>query len=254
MTLKERMEQAGKESDRKDTQSKQSAQEKKDAAAALLAEGNAKETKRHNMATEGIQRTAANKEKTPPGTAKLTPAQAGTLADISEAQGMLNNLAQSFNKNGMAKSPGKAYAADVIESIPIIGGKLAPKTAEFNDNKRITAEKFLRAATGAAAPKSEVKFYASLLPEAGDSPAQAQSAMNSFRAAVKAKALGVPSALRLEGREAEAQAVEARIEQLFAEGSDIDQPGKAPAAPKATEAGALMQKADGSFDYVPGGH
>jgi hypothetical protein len=157
---------------------------------------------------------------------KLTAGQQTTLADIAEANGMLNSLAQSFNQTGMAQSPGKAFAADVVESVPFVGGKIAPKTAQYNDNRRITAEKFLRAATGAAAPEKEVKFYASLLPEPGDDAQQAQNAIDAFRSAVKDKALSISSALKLQGRDQDAQEIEGRINDLFAMEIKIDAPAK----------------------------
>ncbi len=208
-----------------------------------LGQSKLNEDMRHNKAMETANRiNAAKPSANAPkqGEVKLNNSQSGMLAEISEANIMVDNIAGSFNKAGMAKSPGKAWAADAVESLPFIGGKLAPKTSQYNDDRRITAEKFLRAATGAAAPDHEVAKYAAMLPEPGDNSGQAQSAIDSFRSAVKAKAMSVASTLDLEGRTDEAGNLRGRLEQLFGAGVQIDgaktqpapSPQNAPAAGK----------------------
>lgn len=150
---------------------------------------------------------------------KLNEAQTKTLGAAGMAKTMLNDLAAKFKGGGLGGVGG--FVADVAESVPFVGGKVAPKTAEYNDQRRIVAETFLREATGAAAPAPEVKFYTNLLPEPGDSEAQAQSALNAFRGAVKAKVKGVAETLRAQGREADAQNIEQNLETLFADSENI---------------------------------
>jgi hypothetical protein len=150
---------------------------------------------------------------------KLNEAQTKTLGAAGMAKTMLNELASKFKGGGLGGAGG--FVADVTESIPFVGGKMAPKTAEYNDQRRIVAETFLREATGAAAPAPEVKFYTNLLPEPGDSEAQAQSALNAFRGAVKAKVKGVAETLRAQGREADAKSIEQNLNKLFSDSEDI---------------------------------
>jgi hypothetical protein len=180
----------------------------------------------------GAQTQKTENAPTDKGT-KLNEAQSKTIGAAGTAKVMLDEIASQFKDSKLGGAGG--YAADVVESIPLIGGKLAPKTNEYNDKRRITAETFLREATGAAAPASEVKFYTNLLPEPGDSPEQAQSALNAFRGAVMAKVKGVASTLRAQGKDAPANEIETKMQTLFDSSVNIKEPPAtslgAPAAP-----------------------
>jgi hypothetical protein len=171
------------------------------------------EDKRHNRAMEAKAAFEAKKAAAAAGATKLTEAQSKTLGAAGMAKTMLDDIANQFKDSRLGGASG--FAADVVESIPLIGGKLAPKTNEFNDKRRITAETFLREATGAAAPAAEIKFYTRLLPEAGDSPEQAQSALNAFRGAVMAKVKGVAATLRAQGKDDQAAQIESKMQGLF---------------------------------------
>jgi hypothetical protein len=167
------------------------------------------------------EREAAAKERESGKTQgmKLTEKQSQVLGAAGMAKTMLDDLANQFNKGNLSGARG--FAADVVESIPVVGGKLAPKANEYNDKKRIIAETFLREATGAAAPKEEIKFYTRLLPELGDSEEQAQSALTAFRSAVKAKVQGVVEAKRAQGLDGEANQIESRMASLFSDSVNI---------------------------------
>lgn len=150
---------------------------------------------------------------------KLNEAQSKTIAAAGMAKQMLDEISNKFKSGGLGGAAG--LVSDVVESVPFVGGKMAPKTAEYNDQRRIVAETFLREATGAAAPKEEVKFYSNLLPEPGDNETQAQSAISSFRQAVKAKVKGVAETLRAQRREDDAKSIEENLEKLFSDSADI---------------------------------
>jgi len=171
---------------------------------------------------------------------KLSEAQLKTVSAAGMAKVMLNDLASQFKKSNLGGVSG--YGADVVESVPLFGGKLAPKTNEYNDKKRIVAETFLREATGAAAPKEEVKFYVGLLPEPGDSEEQAQSSLNAFRMAVKAKATGVVESLRLQGHDDQAALIQSRLDTLFSDSQNIKE-GVSPAQGGSPDRKTLAQQA-----------
>jgi hypothetical protein len=150
---------------------------------------------------------------------KLSEAQLKTVSAAGMAKNMLNELASQFTASKLGGAGG--FVSDVVESVPFVGGKVAPKTSEYNDKRRIVAETFLREATGAAAPKEEVKFYTNLLPAPGDSPEQAQSALNAFRMAVLSKTQGVVESLRLQGHDDQAGLIEGRLKNLFSDSVNI---------------------------------
>lgn len=150
---------------------------------------------------------------------KLSEAQLKTVSAAGMAKNMLDDLATQFTASKLGGASG--FASDVAESVPFVGGKIAPKTAEYNDKRRIVAETFLREATGAAAPAPEIKFYTNLLPSPGDSPEQAQSKIEAFRLAVLSKTQGVIESLRLQGHDDQAGMIESRLNALFADGVNI---------------------------------
>lgn len=184
------------------------------------------EDKRHNMAMEAKARfdaeKAAQKAAAEAGQTKLNEAQSKIVGAAGMAKVMLDDVANQFKDSKLGGMGG--FAADVVESVPLIGGKLAPKTNEYNDKRRLTAETFLREATGAAAPAPEIKFYTNLLPEGGDSPEQAQSALNAFRGAVMAKVKGVATTLRAQGKDAQATQLETKMQSLFDSSVNIKEP------------------------------
>jgi hypothetical protein len=182
------------------------------------------EQKRHNKAIEA--RAAFDAAKAAQSGTKLNEAQSKIVGAAGMAKVMLDDLANQFKDSKLGGV--KGFAADVVESIPLVGGKMAPKTNEYNDKRRITAETFLREATGAAAPAEEIKFYTRLLPEAGDSPEQAQSALNAFRGAVMAKVKGVASTLRAQGKDDQAAQIESKMQALFDSSANIK--GNSPSA------------------------
>lgn len=153
---------------------------------------------------------------------RLTEAQSKTLGAAGMAKTMLDDLANQFKGSKLGGM--KGFAADMVESVPVVGGKMAPETNAYNDKRRITAETFLREATGAAAPAAEIKFYTNLLPEPGDSEEQAQSSLDAFRGAVMAKVNGVAATLRAQGKDAQADEIESKMKTLFSTSANIKEP------------------------------
>ena len=118
--------------------------------------------------TEKTRADAAKAEREKPYQGiKLTEGQSKVIGAAATAKQMLDEIATEFKEGKLGGAGG--FAADVVESVPLVGGKLAPKTNAYNDKRRITAETFLREATGAAAPAEEVRLYTKMLPEPGDS-------------------------------------------------------------------------------------
>lgn len=226
MTLKERMEQAGKDSDRKDAQSKQTAQEKKDAAAALLAEKRAAEDARHNLATEGIQRIAAGNK--PPDNnlpldvkeqiKELSSKNASKIAIKNQIDNSLAQLKLAKDDDtkvrigrGMLKILNSTEGADAIgaEESKRLGDAL-----EYNIFD-------VSAGLGMKPGKLHGRDLAGFL-------TQAQAVSDAIGGSVKANQSEVD---RLYGRKAAQPAA------------------PTPAAPISS----LKPNQDGSFDYVPGG-
>lgn len=102
-----------------------------------------------------------------------------------------------------------------LSGIPVLGQRLFPDEAEFNKHKRTIAERFLRAATGAAAPAQEVATYTGFLPNWGDTPEQAQAATDAFLNQVRSKSTAAVSRLRAEGFDDRASEIESNLKTMF---------------------------------------
>jgi hypothetical protein len=212
------------------------------------------ETDRIKAETDKTNMETAAGPKTPKTNANnLTEREKNQLSDFSVGTDLLSELAGKFSSDISGKNAVQQagnWAADAAESIPFVGGKIAPETRTFNDLRRITAETMLRAATGANAPEPEVKFYTALLPEAGMSNKEAQSKMDAFVSQMTAKAKGTANRLRLTGNEQEAQKIEGGIDDMVSKVSKIfDSTGQADTASQ----GAVKIKDDSEYDSLPSG-
>lgn len=128
---------------------------------------------------------------------RLTGEEEKGLGAVQAAVSDMNKLVEMYQAGETGTMA--SGAADKASRIPIIGQRLFAGPAEFGKHKDIMAERFLRAATGAAAPAAEIATYRGFLPEWSDTPAQAQVAQKAFMDNVKAKADQSVSRLRLLG-------------------------------------------------------
>ena len=147
---------------------------------------------------------------------KLTQDEEKGLGAVQSAVSDMNKLVDMYQA-GDTGTIGSSIE-DKASRLPIIGQRFFKGPAEFGKHKDIMAERFLRAATGAAAPPSEVATYRGFLPEWGDTPAQAQVAQKAFMDNVKAKADQSVSRLRLLGTKeslAKAQEIETNISTIM---------------------------------------
>lgn len=152
--------------------------------------------------------------KTKSQTLKPTAEEQKGLGAVGPAVEDLNDLVHQFKTKDIsgAKNVGKGLKAKV----PLAGKFLAPDAATFNQKKRVVSERFLRAATGAAAPAHEVRTYMGFLPDVGDPQDIAQNKLDVFKQNVKAKATQHTSRLRLQGFVQEADIIENRIDEMLA--------------------------------------
>jgi hypothetical protein len=180
-------------------------------------------TKKYGRSPSADQIMTARKEwdSTNLRTPKLSEKMSNQMVDFSTGVNLLSGLITTF-KEKIMEGPGGtgtagAYVAGGVEKLPYIGGKLAPNARAYNDEARTVTEALLRAATGAAAPDQEVTRYTAFMPTPGMNPQEAQAKMDAYVAQIRGKAKGTTDALRLMGREEEAQQMEAGIDALLSQ-------------------------------------
>jgi hypothetical protein len=226
LTYKERLEQTDKEETRKDSRAKQTAQEKKDADAAALALRNADEAKRHNIATEGIQRIAAGNK--PPDTnlpldvkEQIKGLSSKNASKIAIKNQIDNSLAQlKLAKDDDTKvriGRGMLKILNSTEGADAIGAEESKRLGDALEYNIFDVS----AGLGMKPGKLHGRDLAGFL-------TQAQAVSDAIGGSVKANQAEVD---RLYGRKAAA----------------------APTLP-AAPISSLKPNQDGSFDYVPGGH
>lgn len=136
---------------------------------------------------------------------KLNAAQEAAITSVGEAKNLLTDLANEFN----SVSTGRASQAfsSALSQIPVVGPRINPKEAAYNAKRRLVAETYLRAATGAAAPDKEVTTYMNFLPSLGDPTELASKKMESFIHRIEGRAEGVANALDAVGRPEQAEMI-----------------------------------------------
>jgi len=153
---------------------------------------------------------------------KLTGEEQKGLGAIEPAVKDLNKLITMYREGdtGTLLSAVKAVGS----KIPWFGQRMFPNEAAYEQHQKVMSERFLRIATGAAAPDNEVKTYMSFLPAWGSTPAQAKAAVESFMDNVRAKAnqsvsrlraLGTPESIR------KANLIDSNIKLAFSKLKDI---------------------------------
>lgn len=156
---------------------------------------------------------------------KLTGEEKKALGGLAPAIEDMNRLTDMY------KAGSTGGVASTLESfasgIPFVGQRAFKKAAEFNKHKTGMAERFLRIATGAAAPDAEVAKYEGFLPNWGDTPAQAQVAIESFMSNVTSKAQAAVSRLLIQGTpeaRQKAETIKANIEDMLEQIKPINEP------------------------------
>lgn len=120
------------------------------------------------------------------------------LIAVEEGKYLLTELVNTFKSSNFGG--GTDVVGQGAAKIPFVGKFVAGKNKEYQNQKKLAAETWLRAATGAAAPPAEVQTYSNFLPDESDPPEIADKKTANFFNKISAKAAGNASVLRLEGK------------------------------------------------------
>jgi hypothetical protein len=123
------------------------------------------------------------------------------LSAVEEGKYLLSNLVDTFKKSGFGGA-GSAIG-EATAKVPLVGKYAAGKYKEYQNQKRLAAETWLRAATGAAAPKHEVDTYTGFLPSESDPPEIADKKIQNFFDKIAAKAEARAKIFDIEGKSLE---------------------------------------------------
>jgi len=123
------------------------------------------------------------------------------LSAVEEGKYLLSNLVDTFKKSGFGGA-GSAIG-EATAKIPLVGKYAAGKNKEYQNQRRLAAETWLRAATGAAAPKHEVDTYTGFLPSESDPPEIADKKIQNFFDKIAAKAEARTKIFDVEGKSLE---------------------------------------------------
>lgn len=120
------------------------------------------------------------------------------LIAVEEGKNLLSGIVDTFKASGFGNA-GDAIGEGVAK-IPFAGKFIAGKNKEYQNQKTLASETWLRAATGAAARPEEVRIYAGFLPNESDPPEIAQKKIGDFFNKISVKAAGNAKVLELEGK------------------------------------------------------
>jgi hypothetical protein len=123
------------------------------------------------------------------------------LSAVEEGKYLLSNLVDTFKNSGFG-GVGSAIG-EATAKIPLVGKYAAGKNKEYQNQKRLAAETWLRAATGAAAPEHEVDTYTGFLPSESDPPEIADKKIQNFFNKIAAKAEARTKIFEVEGKSLE---------------------------------------------------
>lgn len=128
----------------------------------------------------------------------LSEAEKTSIAAITEGQTLLTNLVNTYKSSGYGGAG--SMVGEKTAKIPLAGKYLAPKHAEYQKQKELASEVWLRAATGAATNPDEIKRYAGFLPDESDPSNLADSKMDKFFTKIMAKVDGRADAIEVEAK------------------------------------------------------
>lgn len=155
----------------------------------------------YNIGTGGKTNTAADARASQAAlrATEFSEKEKDRISALEEGKSALASLVDMYNKHanggGLQNAPGRAAAG-----VPLVGQYLAPDQAMYNNLVDVVSEKFLRVATGAAAPKDEKVTYKGFQPQLTDKPDQAQSKLNTFFNNIVAKTKASVAPMRLEAQ------------------------------------------------------
>jgi hypothetical protein len=145
-----------------------------------------------NAAADAKQKQAAMRA------AEFSEKEKDLIGGVGEGKILLTDITNMFNSKGYGK------AGDIVKEltakVPWAGKYAASDNYNYQGLKKVAAEIWLRAATGAAARPEEVKLYAGYLPEESNPPEVAAMKMDNFFSKLYAKLDGRMSAIDLEGK------------------------------------------------------
>lgn len=231
LTYKEQLEQHEKDENRVDSRGKQTTQDKKDAAAAALAEKKAAEDARHNRATEGIQRIAAG-NKPPDSNLPLdVKEQVKGLASKNASKiAIKNQIDSAINQLKLAKDDdtkvrigrGMLKILNSTEGADAVGAEEAKRLGDALEYNVFDVS----AGLGIKPGKLHGRDLAGFL-------VQAQAISDGINGGVTAN--------------------QKEIDRLYGRTPAVPPPGPNVGA-IAPGSSSLKANQDGSYDYVPGGH
>jgi hypothetical protein len=120
------------------------------------------------------------------------------LGAVEEGKLLLSSLVDTFKANKFGNIVD--VAGESIAKIPLAGKFIAGRNKEFQNQKRLAAETWLRAATGAAAPPYEVDTYVGFLPSESDPKDVADKKIENFYNKISAKASARSKIFDIEGQ------------------------------------------------------
>lgn len=107
------------------------------------------------------------------------------LQSVEEGKLLLSDLVNTFKNSGFGGIDD--MIGEGTAKIPLVGKYAAGKNKQYQNQKRLAAETWLRAATGAAAPDHEVATYTNFLPNESDPPEIADKKIENFFNKIAAK-------------------------------------------------------------------
>lgn len=142
--------------------------------------------------------------------AELTGEETKALTSAKGMGGQFANLARAYTKSKGGQQPMRAWGERKLSGIlpEPVSQAMAPEEAEYASEQRLTAERLLREATGAAAPPPEqVQYQVKLLPTRYDTPQVAKGKLVRFFSDLRDKGNLAVNRLMAEGQVAKAQRV-----------------------------------------------
>lgn len=120
------------------------------------------------------------------------------LGAVEEGKLLLTGLVETFKANKFGDIGD--MVGEGAAKIPLAGKFVAGRNKEFQNQKRLAAETWLRAATGAAAPAHEVETYTGFLPSESDPKEVADKKIENFFNKISAKASARAKIFDIEGQ------------------------------------------------------